>query len=160
VKIGAGEIGRGGLGPEKPAQRGQRKRRRAGGMQERDEQTKLAVEVGVLRTANLERETSQAVERVVFDVAIAGDGVGVAGEKEQVALFGYEEEQQAIDHAQELAVVVLFVEVAGLDAVAQGVVGGMTEIPTAERGDGALDALAKFVEGTGALLDGGLGPAF
>ena len=87
------------------------------------DQGQTAVEIDVRRAAAALGQAPQAVGRVVFLIAIAGGRVGLRVEQ-QVAILGDEQEEQPIDQAQELAVVVLRVECAGSQLVAKRGVAG------------------------------------
>jgi hypothetical protein len=97
-------------------------------------------------------------------VLLGGIGGLELGE-EEIAVFGDEEEDQAVDEAEELAVVVARGEGAAAQGVVQGSVVGVAEQAGAEVLDGGLDAAAEALEhtharGLGALvpgLDGGGG---
>jgi hypothetical protein len=100
----------------------------------------------VARAAPAGREGAEAREAVVAEVPLAGEGRGARGE-EEVAVFGDEEEEEAVDEAEELAVVVLRGEGARGEALAESPVGGLLEEAAAEDLEGLLDAVAEGVEG-------------
>ncbi len=70
------------------------------------------------RAALLLSQRAQAGERVEAPVAIPGLVVGRRVEQE-VPVFGGEEEDEAVDQPEDLAVVLLFVELAGLQRALQ-----------------------------------------
>src|SRR5207245_6626471 len=73
--------------------------------------TQRGVEIVLLTAAAPRREPSQSLRRVVGEVPLSCLQAR-AGVEEGVAVLGDEQEEQAIDEAQQLAVVVLGVEVA------------------------------------------------
>ena len=74
------------------------------------------------------------------------------------AVLGHEQEDQAIDHAQELAVEVGERHLPGAQSVAQGGVLRMAGEALAEDLQRPLDAAAQVAQGAGALFVGDLGP--
>ncbi|MDA8063565.1 MAG: hypothetical protein M0T80_14260, partial [Actinomycetota bacterium] len=77
---------------------------------------------------------------------------------EKVAVFGDEEEHEAVDEPEDLAVVVVGGELAVAEPVAQRRVGGMRQESAAEGGDGPFEAGAEPIECSHALLAGLLDP--
>ena len=104
-------------------------------------------EVGVARAEAPLGQTPQPGRGVVQRVALRG-GLVRLGMEEQVAILGDEEEDQPVDDAQQLAVVVLVLELPSAEPVAELGVGGVGEEAAAERGDRLLDAVAQLVEHT------------
>jgi hypothetical protein len=112
-------------------------------------------EVGVWGAGQRLGEAAEAAGAVVGLVAGAGEGlVGVVG-VEGLAVLGDEQEDQAIDQAEELPVIVLEGELAACRACGGGrccrARGGDVEEAGAEAFDRACDAVAEAVEGAGAL---------
>ena len=106
-------------------------------------------------------QLAQLRGRVVAGVPIAGGRRGVRIEQ-HVAVLGHEQEQQAVDQPQELAVILLGIEAAVgrpvLERLAQRGVGRVRQEAASERRDRLLDAAPQLIEGAGALLLGGTGP--
>src|SRR5687768_9572829 len=103
--------------------------------------------------------SAQALGRVVFEVAFANRFIGDRVEK-QITIFSDKEEQQAIDDAQELAIVVLSIETAVGQLVAEVAVGWVFEKAESKGGDGFFNAIAELIEGACALILGNLHPFF
>lgn len=92
----------------------------------------------------------QAVQGVVVEVG--GPGLLAGGrDQEQVAVLGHEQEEQPVDQAQQLPVVVLAVQGAAGQRLPQLVVGPMGEEPLAQGDDGGLHPGAQAIQGPGAL---------
>src|SRR2546427_263249 len=100
---------------------------------------------------------SEACRGVIAYVALAclRSCLGVI---QQATILGHEQKEQAIDQAQELAIVVLAGEFSGSEFFFELGIGRMRQKATPEGIDGLLDASAKVVEGTGASLLGHAGP--
>ena len=154
------EVGRGAGRPEEATERGQSERGAAGvGAKPGEQEPDVVPEVGVLRAAEPVGDSAQTADGVVTKVILAGlcrDDFG----KEQFTVFGGEQEQEAIDDAEELAEVVLLGERACRELVAQRGVGRMREETGTEGGDGFFHAVAQLVEGASAALPGFLRPFF
>src|SRR5947209_20428014 len=73
---------------------------------------------------------------------------------EDVAIFRDEQDDQAIDQAQELAVVVLLVQLSRTKMLAQRVIGRVRQEAASQGGDGPLDAAAQLFERARPLLLG------
>src|SRR3546814_17546124 len=104
-------------------------------------------------SSDLVGQRTEAGEGVVAAVALLGRRVR-GWVDEQVASFGDEEEQQPVDGAQELAVVVLLVERSILEGLPERNVGWLGEEPFPQCGTGGLHADAQLVERPGAALVG------
>ena len=118
-------------------------------------------QVGVARALNVLGQSAQALRRVVVDVARRGAVSSASRIEQQVAVLGHEQEQQPVDQAQQLAVVVLLVERAAVQPVAQGRVGRVRQEARARaRVIACFDAVAQLVERARALLLGGLASTF
>ena len=116
-------------------------------------------DVAVVGAAAGASEFDDSLERVPAAVAVDRDGVS-GGVMQQAACLGDEQEDEAVDEAEQLAVVVVDGEFAGFEAAAQLAVGGVGEEPGAERFDSGFDAAAELVECAGAVGAGLVGPAF
>jgi hypothetical protein len=102
---------------------------------------------------------AQAFQRVPLPVTGGGRPVR-SWVKKEIAGFGDEEEQEAIDEAQELAVVVLAAEIAISQAFSEFAVVPVGEEAGAEFSNGGLNPIAELVEGAGSLTGGFGAPAF
>src|SRR6266568_4940027 len=114
-------------------------------------------EVGMARADTLLRQLAQPGRRVIAGVALSRQRVGV-GMKEDIAVFGDEHDEQSIDQAQQLAVVILRAQRAGAQLFTEGMIGRMSQEATTQSRDGFLDAVTQLFERTGALLVGGMRP--
>lgn len=94
-------------------------------------------------------EAAEAVAFLINFGGAAGGGV-VGGWMEESALFDGEEEEKAVDEAEDLLVKLLRSEVAALDGFAEGAVGGVTEKTVAEDDKGMGDTVAESVADAGA----------
>ena len=152
---------RGGVGgEEEAAEWGEGEVGAAGGVGEcRDDETVGLPEVVVGVAAAALGEAAEPGGGVPAVVALAGVGFRV-GVGEELAVLGDEEDQEAVHDPEELAVVVLPVELAAAEGFAQGGVRRMRQESAAEGRDGGLDAAAELVEGAGAFGAGGGEPAF
>lgn len=105
------QVRRGVARPEEAAERRQAQLRTAGVRSQlgHDEAEGLP-EVGVTRPPQAARHLSQARRRVVRDVTLLGRLVGRRVD-EQVPVLRDEEEEQAVDHPEELSVVTERVEI-------------------------------------------------
>ena len=110
-------------------------------------------------------QLAQAGGAVVGGEALAGGagGLGVVARVQQRlavegAVLGHEQEDQPIDHAQELAVEVGERHLAGAQGIAQRGVLRVAGEAFAEDLQRPLDAAAQVAQGAGALLVGELGP--
>ena len=158
--------------PEKAAERGERQvtacRLRAGITGKRsDEKPELAPEIAVARALEPARKLAQPRSAVVSGIAFAGGprGVGVVPRVEQRltvqhAVLCNEEEDEAIHHAQELAVEVVQPERPAAQGISQRAVPGVARESLAETLQCMLDAAAQLAERTGALPFGLAGPFF
>ncbi len=76
-----------------------------------------------------------------------------------VPVLGHEQEDQAVDQPQDLAVEVLAVQCPTLQPSPEAAVPRVSQEPRAEALDGGLDAVSELVEGAYAVASTGLGPA-
>ena len=100
---------------------------------------------------------AQALYRVEFLIAAAGDLVGVRREQ-QVAALGDQQKQQSVDQAQQLAQIVVAAQVAFPQSGAQGGVVAMGQKPLSQGFDGFFHPPPKAVQGAGAFRGGLVGP--
>ncbi|MFN9951757.1 MAG: hypothetical protein ACK55I_01565, partial [bacterium] len=82
----------------------------------------------------------------------SASSVGCGGRVQRVALFGDEDEDDAIDDPQDLLEELLLVELAVANSIGEGLVVGVRKKSVSERFDSPFDAAAQTVEGAGALL--------
>src|SRR6266700_7332014 len=113
--------------------------------------------VGVARAAALFRQSTQPRRCIVAGVAFASHRVGL-WVKEDTAIFRHKEHDQAVNEAQDLAVVVLGGERARAQLFAQSVVRRVGQETAAEGRDGLLHAIAQLVERAGTLFVRGARP--
>ncbi|TFE69319.1 hypothetical protein A7Q09_05355 [Methylacidiphilum sp. Yel] len=145
--------------PEEAPKGGKSQAGRAGaGSQGPHHDLKALPEVPVSGVATAGREAPQAFGRVIAEVAVAGLGWG-PGVKEHLSILGHEEEDEPVHEAQELPVVILAVEGAGSEVLAQDRVGGVGEEARAESLEGPLHPAPEGLEGPHPLLPGDLAPA-
>ena len=130
-----------------------------------DEELELPPQVAVAAALDLAGQFAQAGGAVVRGEALAGraGGLGVVARMQQRlpvkrAVLGHEQKDQAIDHAQELAVEVGERHLTGAQGLAQRGVLRMAGEAFAEDLQRLLDATAQVAQGAGALLVGDLGP--
>src|SRR3546814_122464 len=153
VERGAVELGGGVRLPEEAPEPGQGEGRLAALAQGTHDELEGGPLIPVGRAPAGVGQRTEAGEGVVAAVALLGRRVR-GWVDEQVASFGDEEEQQPVDGAQELAVVVLLVERSILEALTERNVGWLGEEPFPQCGNGGLDAAAPLVPGPGAALSG------
>jgi hypothetical protein len=92
----------------------------------------------------------QAAEAVSLSIGLAGGECGVRG-VEEVALFGAEKEQAAVDQAEELLKVCVRGEGAVVEALAEAGIVGLGQKTTAEDEKGLGDAVAQAITDTKSL---------
>jgi hypothetical protein len=96
-------------------------------------------------------QPAQTPRRVVVQIACTGLRRRV-GIEQQVAIFRREQEEQAVDHAQQLAVILLRIKLPGAELLAQGTIGRVRQKAAPQRHDGLLHAAAQVVQYARALL--------
>ncbi|MCZ7620317.1 MAG: hypothetical protein M5U32_19155 [Myxococcota bacterium] len=145
--------------PQVRAQRRERQLRAAAIVAEaRHHEAQRLPAIGMRPAAAARRQPAQPGGAVVREVTLLGVGLGVRIEQ-QAAVLGDEQEEQPVDQAQQLPVVVLLAERAGGQCVAQRAVLRMRQEALAEGLDRGLDAVAEPLERTGPLLLRRLHPA-
>src|SRR5712692_7070001 len=103
------------------------------------------------RAETLLSQPPQPGSGIIQSVVQAGGFIRIRLEKD-VAILGNEEHNQPIDDAQDLAIVILRVELSSSEPVAQRGVGWMGKEAAAKGGNGLCNAIAQVVEHTRALL--------
>ncbi|MCC6129686.1 MAG: hypothetical protein IT186_07130 [Acidobacteria bacterium] len=165
----ARQIGTGGIRPQIGPKRGNGEGGDAAFLtQAAHDELEPAPEIGVLGAAQLLGKVPQSLGAVVLlkaGACLAALTFGVVGfvalefgQQKQITILGHEEEEQSIHNAQELAVVLLAIELAVAEGTAEAMIRRMGEETLAESADRFLDATTKLVKGTDALFAGDLGP--
>src|SRR5262245_45554876 len=97
------------------------------------------------RAGALSGQAAQPRERIETRVAFTRLRIGSLW-KEQFAVFGDEEKDQAIDEPQQLAIVILFIERARSELFEQLLVGRVSEEALTKEFNGLFDAVTQLVE--------------
>src|SRR5579875_1678713 len=158
-KLAAMQVADGLAGKEEAVERGQAQFRATAILaQQIHDEGERVVEVGVARAATASGQLVQALRRVVVQVAFTRGFVSI-GSEEDVTILRHEEYDQAIDKAQQLAIIVLRREVARPQFVAQTLIVGRQKAAP-QRLYRGLDAITQTVQSANALPLRLLQPAF
>ena len=115
--------------------------------------------IGVPTAARALCHATQPLAAIEAGIARSGF-IGCAGRVEQVSVFGDEEENQPVDQPEQLAIVVLLLQLAGLEAITKSLVRLVGNEAGAKILKSLLNADTQLIEGAASVGLRLLGPLF